>query len=201
MIHDSISFVFFGTDEFSVIVLDELKKAGFVPSLVVTATDKKMGRGMRLTPPPVKTWFTKHIAQNKDTELLQPEKLDEDFYYRLRTNDYGLFIVASYGKIIPKRILDIPAKGALNVHPSLLPLYRGPSPIESQILDGADERGEVGVTIMQMDEEMDHGPILAQQELGQVQSSKFKVQSCAELQDALAHLGGQLLAEKIPKLL
>ncbi|OGG72462.1 methionyl-tRNA formyltransferase [Candidatus Kaiserbacteria bacterium RIFCSPLOWO2_01_FULL_53_17] len=189
-----MQYVFFGTDNFSVIVLEELKKAGSVPALVVTATDKKMGRGMRLTSPPVKLW-----AQKSAVQFLQPQKLDDSVYYSLQSTVYKLFVVASYGKIIPKRFLDIPAHGALNVHPSLLPLYRGPSPLESQILDGADERGEVGVTIMQMDEEMDHGPILAQQELGQVQSSKFKVQSCAELQDALAHLGGQLLAETIPK--
>ncbi|MBI3019745.1 MAG: methionyl-tRNA formyltransferase [Parcubacteria group bacterium] len=237
MIHDSkISFVFFGTDEFSIIVLEELKKAGFVPALIVTATNKKMGRGMRLTPPPVKLW-----AQKNNIPFLQPEKLDDVSCYKLKTNDYGLFIVASYGKIIPKRILDIPTKGALNVHPSLLPLYRGPSPIESQILDGADEREATGATIILMDEKMDHGPILASRvlefpisnfqfpnkphitnkklwetrgkdgpcppeedppsadEIRPVLARVFHSMTSPELHDALAHLGGALLAETIPK--
>ena len=206
-----MQYVFFGTDDFSVIVLEELEKAGFVLALVVTATDKKMGRGMRLTPPPTKERIMNYeLGIRNKIEILQPEKLDDNFYYKLKTHDYGLFIVASYGKIIPKRFLDIPAHGALNVHPSLLPLYRGPSPLESQILDGADERGEIGVTIMKMDEEMDHGPILAQRELefpipnsqfpnkSQTPISKSEIRT-PELHDALAHRGGQLLAETIPK--
>ncbi|OGZ10210.1 MAG: methionyl-tRNA formyltransferase [Candidatus Lloydbacteria bacterium RIFCSPHIGHO2_02_FULL_51_22] len=186
-----MNFAFFGTDEFSVIILEELKNAGLLPARIVTATDKKMGRGMRLTPPPVKLW-----AQKNNISFLQPEKLDDGFFFELSTCNLQLFIVASYGKIIPKKILDIPTHSSLNVHPSLLPLYRGPSPLETQILDGA---GETGVTIMKMDEEMDHGPILAQRELGQVSSFKFQVATCTELHDALAHLGGALLAETIPK--
>ncbi len=197
------TFAFFGTDEFSVIVLDELKKAGFLPALIVTATDKKMGRGMRLTPPPAKLW-----AEKNNIPFLQPEKLNDELHYKLKTNDYGLFVVASYGKILPKSILDMPTYGVLNVHPSLLPLYRGPSPIESQILDDAKE---VGVTIMKMDEEMDHGPVLARQELEfpisnfqfpnkfKIQNSKFKIPNYTELHDILAHLGGALLAETIPR--
>ena len=162
-----MNFAFFGTDEFSVIILEELKNAGLLPARIVTATDKKMGRGMRLTPPPVKLW-----AQKNNISFLQPEKLDDGFFFELSTCNLQLFIVASYGKIIPKKILDIPTHSSLNVHPSLLPLYRGPSPLETQILDGA---GETGVTIMKMDEEMDHGPILAQRELGQVSSFKSQL--------------------------
>ena len=186
MNYNSIQFVFFGTDKFSIIVLDERKKAGFIPSLVVTAQDKKQGRGMKLTPPSTKIW-----AEKNSVQFLQPEKLDGNFYDELAASGYEPFIVASYGKIIPKKILEIPKHGALNVHPSLLPLYRGPSPIQSQILDNADG---VGVTIMLMDEEMDHGPIVAQKQL---KFSIFNFQF-SKLHDELAYMGGQLLAEVIP---
>src|SRR3989344_5221607 len=186
-----MNFVFWGTDEFSVIVLDELKKAGLLPSLVVTATDKKMGRGMHLTPPPVKLWAEKH-----GIPLLQPDKLDDGFYLQLTTYDLQLFIVASYGKIIQKKILDIPTHGALNVHPSLLPLYRGPSPLETQILDGVEE---TGVTIMKMDEEMDHGPIISDFRFQISDLEKKESTTTEELGKYLAHAGGALLAETIPK--
>lgn len=201
MIHNSLSLVFFGTDEFSVIVLDELKKQGFIPSLIVTTPDRRKGRGMILTPPPVKRWYENQEAGIKNQiELLQPEKLDNNFVSTLNAKRYTLFVVASYGKILPKEILDIPKHGALNVHPSLLPLYRGPSPIHSQILENT---GIVGVTIMLMDEKIDHGPIVAQQVLGfsaeggsalgrKISDLRFK-----DLRDTLAHLGGKLLAETI----
>ena len=103
-----------------------------------------------------------------------------------------LIIVASYGKIIPKEILEIPKYGALNVHPSLLPKYRGPSPIQTTILNGDKE---TGVTIMLMDEKMDHGPILCQREL---EFSIFNFQF-SKLHDKLAELGVKLLIETIPK--
>jgi len=187
MILHSLNFIFFGTDEFSVIVLEELKKAGFIPRLIVTAPDRPKGRGLKLTPPPVKIW-----AQKNNIQFLQPEKLDASVASQLSNVNCQLFVVASYGKIIPKEILDISEHGALNVHPSLLPLYRGASPIQSQILD---EAVNVGVTIMFMDEKMDHGPILAQQELG------FKISDLGfkKVRDELAKLGGQLLAKTIPK--
>jgi len=103
-----------------------------------------------------------------------------------------LYIVAAYGKLIPKTILYIPAHGVLNVHPSLLPKFRGPSPIESAIL--SDET-QTGVTIMQLDPEMDHGPIVAQREL----VVKDWPPKGSVLTRDLAHIGGTLLAEIIPK--
>lgn len=182
----NIPFVFFGTPEFAVSILEELKDAKIVPSLIVTAPDKPKGRGLVLTPPPVKIW-----AQTNNIPVLQPEKLSEDFINKLKANSCKLFVVAAYGKIIPKTILDIPTSGTLNVHPSLLPKYRGASPIQSQIL--ADEK-EVGVTIMLIDEEMDHGPIL--------DIKKIKTESnttAPELENILAHEGGKLLSVVIPK--
>lgn len=183
---NNIPFIFFGTPEFAVSILEELKDAGIIPSLVVTAPDKPKGRGLVLTPPPVKIWAEKH-----NIPYLQPIKLDNDFLNKLKVNSYKLFVVAAYGKIIPKVILDIPTNGTLNVHPSLLPKYRGASPIQSQIL--ADEK-EVGVTIMLIDEEMDHGPIL------DIKKIEIKNNTTApELENILAHEGGKLLSVVIPK--
>ena len=199
------SFVFFGTDEFSVIVLEELKNAGYTPALVVTVPDRRQGRGRKLTPPPVKQRIMNYESPNTRAKLatgqagiknkikvLQPEKLDTTFAKKLEHNSYDLFVVASYGKIIPKEILDIPRHGTLNVHPSLLPLFRGSSPIHSQILENTRM---VGATIMLMDEEVDHGPILAAQELEfKIYDLRFK-----NLRDELAKLGGKLLAQTIPE--
>ena len=121
------------------------------------------------------------------------------------SSDYDLFIVASYGKIIPKSVLEIPKFGALNVHPSLLPKFRGPSPIQSFILSGEEK---TGVTIMLMDEEVDHGKIIAQREFearntkseirnkSQIQNLKL---NSKELEEKLAELGGQMLVDAIPK--
>ncbi len=167
-----INFAFFGTDNFSVVVLEKLKKAELLPALIITTPDKPQGRGLVLTPPPVKLW-----AQQHRIKLLQPEKLDA-------VPAHQLFVVASYGKIIPKEILEIPEKGALNLHPSLLPRYRGATPIESQILN--DEK-EIGVTVILMDEQVDHGAILAQRKI-ETKSRKI-----------LAEEGGKLLAETIPR--
>lgn len=177
--------VFFGTDEFSIAVLEELEKADLLPTLIVTAPDKPVGRKQVITPPPVKVW-----AKEKHIDILQPEKLDEIFTESLAQLKWDMFLVASYGKIIPQRVLDIPEKGSLNVHPSLLPLYRGASPIESAILD---DNKQTGVTIILMDEKMDHGPILNQEFV-----SFEKWPTKLEVENKLAHIGGELLAVTIP---
>lgn len=182
-------FAFFGTPEFAVTILDELERAGFLPALVVTTPDRPQGRGLTLTPPPVKAWAQKH-----NIPTLQPEKLGDDFLYRLRTSDYQLFVVAAYGKLIPKAIIELPRHGALNVHPSLLPKYRGPSPIEAQILN--DDR-EVGVTIMRIDEKMDHGPIVTSNKV-RVASESWPLRA-SELGEMLFRTGGKLLVDTIPK--
>lgn len=190
-IQDPGTIVFFGTSRFAVIVLDELTKAGFVPALIVTTPDMPQGRRLVLTPSPVKLW-----AQEHDIPLLQPEKLDNGFSYHLSPITYNLFIVASYGKLIPREVLSLPTHGTLNVHPSLLPKYRGPSPIQSQIL--ADEK-TVGVSVMLLDEEMDHGPILTskQHAVAGIQGVEWPLRE-NDLEEVLAHEGGKLLAEIIP---
>ncbi|MEK7176224.1 MAG: methionyl-tRNA formyltransferase [Patescibacteria group bacterium] len=187
-----INFAFFGTSDFSVVVLNELKKTGWLPTLIITAPDKPKGRGLKLTPLPVKLW-----ALANKIDFIQPEKLDSNLCYKLQVTSYKIFVVASYGKIIPREILDIPEHGALNVHPSLLPKYRGASPIQAQILN--DEKN-IGVTIMLMDEKMDHGPLLAQREF-LISNSQFlnKTPTAKELSEKLAAEGGKLLAETLPK--
>jgi methionyl-tRNA formyltransferase len=185
--NSSIKFAFFGTPQFAAVVLDELEKAGLVPSLVVTALDKPRGRKLVVTPPEVKIW-----AQKRNIPVLQPEKLDRTFGFRLSAFD--VFLVVAYGKIIPKNILEIPRLGTLNIHPSLLPRLRGASPIQSAIL--TEEK--TGVTIMLLDEEMDHGPIVAQKEYVCTKDI-FWPPKTSELEIALAKFGGKMLAETLPK--
>ena len=181
----NIPYIFFGTGALAESVLASLVRAGYIPSLVVTKPDSKQGRHMELTPPTIKVW-----AEIKGIEVLQPEKLDSEFLYSLQSSVYSLFIVASYGKIIPQDILDVPTHGVLNVHPSLLPLYRGPSPIESVLLDG---HMTTGVSIMKLDALMDHGPILTQ--------SAFMINpesNAGTLEVECGQLGGELLVQVLP---
>jgi len=179
--------IFFGTPHFAVYTLQILEEAGMLPDVIVTAPDKPAGRGLQLKEPPVKEW-----ALARDIPVLQPGNLKEESGAMdlIRNSEWDIFIVSAYGKLLPKDILALPKYGTLNVHPSLLPRFRGASPIESQIL--ADER-ETGVTIMLMDEEMDHGPILAQ---ASVTPEEWPLKARV-LEEMLATIGGELLAETL----
>ena len=186
---DTFGTAFFGTSKLATFVLDELEKTGIIPDVVVTVPDSRAGRGLERRIPEAKTW-----AVEREIPVIQPASLKggdpaEDIF--LNTN-WRLFIVADYGNLIPKRMLDIPYAGTLNVHPSLLPKLRGPSPIISQIL--SDEK-EVGVTIMLMDAEMDHGPIVAQ---ASVAPDPWPLPA-SMLGEILMREGGKLLAEVIPR--
>ncbi len=182
-------FVFFGTSRISVILLEELKSNfGIIPSLIITAPSRPAGRKQEMTPPPAKIW-----ADQNDIPALQPEKLNEESLIKV-LKDYKLFIVASYGKIIPQIILDIPEYGTLNVHPSLLPKYRGPAPIQGQILNNEKE---VGATIMLMDALMDHGPILAQKKID-FGETQFPA-PYDDVEETLAMESAALLAETLPR--
>ncbi|MEY4440378.1 MAG: hypothetical protein RLY49_4 [Candidatus Parcubacteria bacterium] len=178
------TFAFFGSDEFSIIVLKELIQAGYVPSLCITQPDKPKGRKLVLTPTPIK-----EFCIEKNIPCITPEKLDAQEIIN-NVNEFDFFVVASYGKIISQKVLDIPKFGCLNVHPSLLPKYRGASPIESAILN---DTKDTGVTIMLMDAQMDHGPIIKQAEYVFEEWPKNKQQ----VHDTLAQLGGRMLAEVI----
>ncbi len=187
-----MNMLFFGTSELSVTVLEELEKAGFLPGAIICAEDKPVGRKMIITPPPAKVW-----AESRGIPVFQPSTLKEEkesgITEKIRSlvPDCDLFIVASYGKIIPQAILDIPKHGTLNVHPSLLPRLRGPSPIQSAIL----HEEETGVSIMLLDAEMDHGPVLTQEKVSVPNWPPY----ADELESLLAHRGGCMLAEVIPK--
>lgn len=181
-------FAFFGTPHFSVVVLEALQAQGYLPALVITAPDRPQGRGQKLTPSPVKAW-----AEKNGIDVVTPEKLsDENFIAELGNTQWDVFITAAYGKILPKSILDLPRRGCLNVHPSLLPKFRGASPVLSAILH--NER-VTGVTIMLMDEKMDHGPIVAQARI-ELEEDAWPPQG-SFFEDMLATEGGNLLAETL----
>jgi len=145
--------VFFGTPEFAVPSLEAVARAHDV-ALVVAQPDKPAGRGMKLQAPAVAV-----KARELGLPLAQPAKIrNEEFLSQIRGVAPDVGIVVAYGKILPGALLEIPGRGFLNVHASILPYYRGAAPIQRAI-----ERGEreTGVTIMRVDEELDHGPMLA----------------------------------------
>ena len=145
--------IFFGTPAFVLPVLDALTRAGYMPQAVITASDQPVGRAQVITPPPVKQWGEAHGIM-----VLQPTKLDDVFSGQLQALKPDVGVISAYGKIIPKGVLGLFPKGVLNVHPSLLPRWRGPSPVQTAIAAGDKE---IGVTLMLTDEDMDHGSILA----------------------------------------
>ncbi|HEY4525166.1 MAG TPA: methionyl-tRNA formyltransferase [Candidatus Paceibacterota bacterium] len=179
-------YTFFGTGTIARIALEELDRRGSPPTLVVTAPDRAQGRGLASAPSPVGAW-----AQEHGVEVLKPAQFDESFLAHLKSRAHPLFVVADYGAILPKALLDIPARGALNIHPSLLPRLRGPSPIRSAIL--TDEK-DTGITVILLDEAMDHGPIVAQRK---VPIREWPPRGTS-LDELLAREGGRLLADIIP---
>ena len=185
----NLKFAYFGGEPLGVTALEELKACGFLPGLIVTNPDRPAGRGHKLTPPPMKEWGLQH-----ELPIWQPEdiRVAEDTEKRL--SPYDLLVVVAYSKILPQALINRPKFGTLNLHPSLLPLYRGASPIRSAILE--DNRAAVGVSIMLMDEKMDNGPILAQKAMP-IADENWPVDG-RELDTALARLGGALLATVIP---
>ena len=179
-----MTIVFFGTSEFAVPALEALHEAGF-DLTVITMPDQPMGRKKILTPPPIKI-----TAEKLGLKILQPPKLKDDtFFEEYKSLQPDFCVIAAYGKIIAERYIDTPEYGFLNIHPSLLPKYRGPTPIQSAILNGDTE---TAVTIMQIDKDMDHGPILMQKKYAIGPDETF-----LELHDRLANEGSKLLIEII----
>src|SRR5574338_358177 len=144
------NFVFFGTPQYAVETLKVLFENGFVPSLVICSPDARVGRKQILTEPPVKVF-----AQEHGIPVFQPNKIDDEAVQKILQSAPEYAVVAAYGKILPNKLLDAVPKGFLNVHPSLLPKYRGPAPLEAPILNGDDE---TGISIMLLDALVDHGP-------------------------------------------
>ncbi len=184
-----MKYVFFGTPRFAEIVLKELIDAGIPPIAIVCNPDRPVGRKHIITPPPTKMLA---ISASPDIDIIQPEKIDEIFINRLRALEPDFFVVAAYAKILPRAVLDIPRLGSLGVHPSLLPKYRGASPIQSAILAGEQV---TGTTIYLIDEKMDHGPILSKQKLDIAEDGY------TALEERLAKFGAELVVDIMPKFL
>ncbi|MFA5386415.1 MAG: methionyl-tRNA formyltransferase [Candidatus Paceibacterota bacterium] len=192
-----MKYLFWGTPDFAAIILEKLIKAGFMPETVVCNPDRPVGRKKIITPPPTKSLIMKHKSWN--IQILQPETFDPSFKIQVSRLQPDLFIVAAYSQIIPKEILEIPRLGTIGVHPSLLPKYRGSSPIQTAILNGDEE---TGVSLYSVDEKMDHGPVLAKRELKIKNALPTGRQAeCRILQQKLADLGADLLIETLPKFL
>lgn len=184
----SSKLVFFGTEDFSLPSLKALFDAGYDIAAVVTKPDTKRGRGKQLVEPTVKTF-----AKANNIMVLQPRKLTE-IEKELTKIDAGAGVLVSYGKILPQKILDIfETVGIVNIHPSLLPKYRGPAPIEAAIEHG-DEM--TGISIMKLTAGMDEGPIFVQ--------NKYPLagtETRPELTASLAEEGAKLLVESLPSIL
>ncbi|HXD81279.1 MAG TPA: methionyl-tRNA formyltransferase [Candidatus Acidoferrum sp.] len=183
-----LKIVFAGTAEFAVPSLNALVDAGQDVQLVVTQPDRPARRGMKLTPPPVKV-----AALALGLEVYQPERIREpEAVERIRRLQPDLLVVVAYGQIIPRSVLGIPKLGALNVHASLLPRHRGAAPVAAAILAGDSA---TGVTIMRMDEQLDHGPILAMRSV-----DIGAREDAVALTSRLAAVGSELLVETLANL-
>lgn len=181
------SVVYFGTPEFAVPALDKLYNSDtFELQAVVTQPDKKVGRKQEIVFSAVKNY-----ALNKNLEVLQPIKIrkNEEFFARLEELQPDVIVVAAYGKIIPQRLLDIPKYGCINIHGSLLPKYRGASPIQACLLSGDTQ---TGVTIMLMDKGMDTGDMLS---LHSIEISEHD--TSVDLFKKLADLGAESLLDTL----
>lgn len=177
--------VFFGTPEFALPSLDALLAAGFEIPLVVSRADQPAGRHLELTRPPVVV-----AAQRLGIAVAQPEKLGVDEFYRpfveLRPD---VAAVVAFGRLITPRVLGVPRLGFVNVHPSLLPRHRGPTPVETAILAGD---AETGVSTMLLDEGFDTGPVLLQRSVPIGPRDRT-----ATLEPRLARVGAELLVETL----
>ena len=177
--------VFMGTPDFAAVILEALAKSRHEIAYAVTQPDKARNRGKKIQYTPVK-----ELALEKGIEVLQPEKVrgNEDFIGQMRKCAPDIMIVAAYGQILPKEILELPKYGCINVHASLLPKLRGAAPIQKAIIDGEKE---TGVTIMQMAEGLDTGDMLLKEsvEIGDMNYSR--------LHDRLAEVGARLLIEAL----
>ncbi len=177
--------IFMGTSPFGAEMLKALVSQEFLVVAVITKPNRPVGRGHKLKEPEVKKF-----AKQQGIPVYQPEKLDEEIIQEIKKLEPELMIVAAYGKIIPPKLLDIPLRGTINVHPSLLPKFRGPSPVQNALLLGEKE---IGITIMLLDEGMDSGAILAQEIL------KIKEkETISELMQRITPKAADLLIRAIP---
>ena len=180
--------VFMGTPDFAAGALKSLIEAGHEITAVVTQPDKAKGRSQELLPPPVKVVALEHgIPVLQPVRIKRPEEVE-----KLKQYPADIYVVAAFGQILSQEILDIPEYGCLNIHASLLPKYRGASPIQHVIIDGEEK---TGITIMQMDAGLDTGDMLYQKEIAISPKDTY-----ASLHDKLMVLGGEAIVEALPLL-
>ena len=181
--------IFMGTPDFAEESLKALYEAGHSIELVVTNPDKPKGRGMKLMPSPVKEYATE-----KGLKIAQPQKIRNniEFIEEIKQINPDVICVVAYGKILPKEIIDIPSKGCINVHGSLLPKYRGAAPIQWAVINGDKT---TGITTMYMDEGMDTGDMILKQEV-----EIGEDETTGEVWDRLAIIGANLLVETLIKI-
>lgn len=186
------NFIFFGTGHYAEHILKTFIEEGHMPSYVICSPDKPVGRHQIITPP-----ATKVLAESVGIKVFQPEKLrTPETLAELKTiiDQVDVCVVADYGKIIPQTLIDLCSNGFLNIHPSLLPLYRGPAPLQATILSGDNK---TGVTIIKIDAEMDHGPVVAVQH----EDIPKTMWPCllSELSNHMAKIGAKLLIKVLPE--
>ncbi len=179
--------MFFGTEDFSVPTLQKLIEANYKIVAAVTKPDTLRGRGHKLDQPAVKK-----IAAVNNIKVLQPAKVTE-ILPEIQKLQPEVGVLVSYGKIIPESIIEAFPKGIINIHPSLLPIYRGPSPIESAILNGDKV---TGISIMSLEKAMDAGPVYLQE---RIELSGIETKN--ELYDQFSRQGAKLLIENLPRIL
>ena len=178
--------VFMGTPSFSIPVLARLLEVGHRVVGVYTRPDKPAGRGLRLAPQPVKLYAQEHAVP-----VFQPPSLRRaDAIAELASLEPETIVVAAYGRILPSGVLELPPKGLVNIHPSLLPRHRGPSPVVTALLEGD---ATAGITLMLMDEGMDTGPVLAQRQV-----PILPQETAGLLTERLFREGAELLVETLP---
>lgn len=194
----NLKFIFFGTPDVASKTLEILKDKGYIPQVIVTSPDKPSGRGLEIHESSVSLW-----AKENNIKCLKPEKLTEEFtniifphvrhVENMICNDCPVLnIVVAYGKIIPEILINRPNLGTINIHYSLLPLYRGASPLEACLLNG-DKK--TGISIQQMEYKLDSGPILKEEELIiNINDSKEKIKKI------LIELGANILCDILPKI-
>ena len=179
--------IFFGTEDFSAVSLQKLIDEGFEIGGIITKPDSRKGRGQKLQTPKVK-----QIGEKFNIPVLQPQKISEitDFVKKF---EKPVGVLVSFGRIIPQEIIDLFTPAIVNVHPSLLPKYRGPSPIESAILNG-DEK--TGVSLMKLSKEMDAGDVYSQEEI-----ELLKTETASDLYKTCGEIGAEMLVRDLPKII
>jgi methionyl-tRNA formyltransferase len=186
---NAATILFAGTPDFAQVSLQALVDGGYAPAAVLTQPDRRAGRGKRMTASPVKSY-----AQSVDIDVWQPETLrNSNVVADIAALKPELIVVAAYGLILPQTVLDIPIRGCVNVHASLLPRWRGAAPIQQAILNGDEE---TGICLMQMEAGLDTGPVYARSA-----TPVGDDETAGELHDRLARMGGELLVSHMEALL